>query len=54
MCNGVVANRCYFVSHTSRRLIEALERERVTPVLVDTSEFERSGGSVFCLKTFLD
>jgi hypothetical protein len=25
----------------------------LTPVIVETSEFEKAGGSCFCLKTFL-
>ena len=28
--------------------------ENLTPVLVETSEFEKSGGSVFCMKAFLE
>ena len=31
-----------------------LAGEGLTSVLVDTSEFEKSGGSAFCMKTFLD
>jgi N-dimethylarginine dimethylaminohydrolase len=33
---------------------EALAREGLEPVLLDTSEFLKSGGSVCCLKLFFD
>jgi len=54
MCNGIVANACYITPHTNPNLDAILAREGLTSVLVDTSEFEKSGGSAFCMKTFLD
>jgi hypothetical protein len=30
-----------------------LQQESLTPVVVDTSEFEKAGGSCFCMKAFL-
>ena len=30
-----------------------LHQEGLTPVIVETSEFEKAGGSCFCMKTFL-
>jgi N-dimethylarginine dimethylaminohydrolase len=54
MGNGIVANGRYITSHLSENLGRILAKENLTPVLVDTSEFEKSGGSVFCMKAFLD
>jgi hypothetical protein len=34
-------------------LERALHREKLTPVVVSTSEFEKSGGSVCCIKLFI-
>ncbi len=53
MCNGVVANGYYIAPHLSKDLAHALEREGLTPVVVDLSEFEKSGGGPFCMKNFL-
>ena len=30
-----------------------LRQEGLAPVIVDTSEFEKAGGSLFCMKAFL-
>jgi len=54
VCNGVSANRRFLTPHLPRSVAEALDREGLEPVLVDTSEFEKSGGSVACLKLFLE
>jgi N-dimethylarginine dimethylaminohydrolase len=35
------------------QLEASLHQEGLTPVIVDTTEFEKSGGSCFCMKTFL-
>ncbi len=53
LCNGVVANGYYIVPHLSKDLAHVLEQERLTPVVVDLSEFEKSGGGPFCMKNFL-
>jgi N-dimethylarginine dimethylaminohydrolase len=52
-CNGVVANGKYIAPHLSPGVREILEREGLEPLEVNTSEFEKSGGSCFCLKTFI-
>jgi len=54
LANGAVANGRYIVSRLTANLERILGQEGLMPVRVDTSEFEKSGGSVFCLKTFLD
>jgi N-dimethylarginine dimethylaminohydrolase len=54
MLNGVVANGKFITSRTTLRLDEILQQEGLAPVVVATSEFEKSGGSVFCMKTFLE
>lgn len=53
MGNGIVANGRYITPHLTQNLTQALAKEGLTPVLVDTSEFEKSGGSAFCMKAFL-
>lgn len=52
--NGIAVNGRFVTPRVSPNLLQILEREGLTPVLVETSEFEKSGGSVFCMKTFLD
>jgi hypothetical protein len=54
MGNGIVANRRFITPRLSRNLEQILAQEDLTPGLVDTSEFEKSGGSAFCMKAFLD
>jgi N-dimethylarginine dimethylaminohydrolase len=53
MGNGIVANGRYITPHLTPSLKAILAREGLTPVIVDTSEFEKSGGSCFCMKTFI-
>lgn len=53
MGNGVVVNGCYITTRTSPQLRAILQQEGLTPVSVDTSEFEKAGGSCFCMKMFL-
>jgi N-dimethylarginine dimethylaminohydrolase len=53
MGNGIVVNGSYVTSHMTPQLEAMLQQEGLTPVIVDTSEFEKSGGSCFCMKTFL-
>jgi N-dimethylarginine dimethylaminohydrolase len=52
--NGIVANGRYLTPRATPNLARILAEEGLTPVIVDTSEFEKSGGSVFCMKTFID
>lgn len=53
VCNGVAAGNYYISARVSASLEEALDNEKLTPMVVDTSEFEKSGGSVCCLKLFI-
>jgi N-dimethylarginine dimethylaminohydrolase len=53
MGNGIVANGRYLTPHLTPNLERILAHEKLTPVKVDTSEFEKSGGSLFCMKAFL-
>ncbi len=53
MGNGIVVNDRYITPHLTPPVEEILRQEGLTPVLVETSEFEKAGGSCFCLKTFL-
>ncbi len=54
VCNGVSANGRFLLPHLPASVAKALDCEGLQPVLVDTSEFEKSGGSVCCLKLFLE
>lgn len=53
VCNGAVANGHFIVGHVPPPLGEILADEGLAPVRVDVSEFEKAGGSVFCMKAFL-
>jgi N-dimethylarginine dimethylaminohydrolase len=53
MGNGIVVNGRYVSSHVTPQLESILRQEGLTPLLVDTSEFEKAGGSCFCMKAFL-
>ena len=53
MGNGIVVNGKYVTPYVSPQLKVLLQKEGLTPVIVDTSEFEKAGGSCFCMKTFL-
>jgi N-dimethylarginine dimethylaminohydrolase len=52
--NGIVANGHFLVGRVTDNLERILERENLQAVVVDTSEFEKSGGSCFCMKCFLE
>ncbi len=54
VCNGVSANGSFITPELTPGLQAALEKEGLKPVRVPTSEFEKSGGSVCCLKLFLE
>ena len=53
MGNGIVVNGSYITPYVTPQLEKTLRDEGLTPVVVDTSEFEKAGGSCFCMKTFL-
>ncbi len=53
MGNGIVVNGRYITPYVTPQLEAMLHQEGLTPVIVDTSEFEKAGGSCFCMKTFL-
>jgi N-dimethylarginine dimethylaminohydrolase len=53
-CNGIAVNGYFVVAHPSDAVVKAVRSEGLVPLVVDTSEFEKAGGSVFCMKTFLD
>jgi arginine dihydrolase len=53
MGNGIVANGRYLTPHITPHLETILRQEGLSPVVLDTSEFEKSGGSLFCMKAFL-
>jgi len=53
MGNGIVANGRYLTPRMTPHLKDILRQENLEPILVDTSEFEKSGGSLFCMKAFL-
>jgi len=53
MGNGIVINGSYITPYITPQLEAILHQEGLTPAIVDTSEFEKAGGSCFCMKTFL-
>jgi N-dimethylarginine dimethylaminohydrolase len=52
--NGIVAGGHYLTPRMTTNLQAILDQEKLKPVIVDTSEFEKSGGSCFCMKNFLE
>jgi arginine dihydrolase len=53
MANGIVANGSYITAAVTPELEAILAQEKLKPVIVETSEFEKAGGSCFCMKMFL-
>jgi arginine dihydrolase len=53
MGNGIVINGRYLTPYSTPHLESILRQEGLDPIVVDTSEFEKSGGSLFCMKAFL-
>jgi len=49
MGNGIVANGRFIAPRLTENLSRILAKEGLTPVVVETTEFEKSGGSVFCM-----
>lgn len=54
VCNGVSANGKFLTPAITHCVREAIAREGLEPVVLDTSEFLKSGGSICCLKLFFD
>jgi N-dimethylarginine dimethylaminohydrolase len=52
--NGVVINGHFITPRITENLKNILAEESLQPVVVETTEFEKSGGSCFCMKTFVD
>jgi len=53
MGNGIVVKGSYITPYITPQLSAILHQEGLSPVVVSTSEFEKAGGSCFCMKTFL-
>jgi N-dimethylarginine dimethylaminohydrolase len=53
MGNGIVANGRYLTPHITPHLEFIFREEGLAPVIVESSEFEKSGGSLFRMKAFL-
>ena len=53
MGNGIVANGRYLTPYVTPHLEAILGEEGLVPIIINTSEFEKSGGSLFCMKAFL-
>jgi N-dimethylarginine dimethylaminohydrolase len=51
--NGIVVNGRYITPHVTSQLESTLHREGLIPTPVETSEFEKSGGSCACMTTLL-
>jgi N-dimethylarginine dimethylaminohydrolase len=54
VCNGVAVNGRFIVSHLPEDVARLVRNEGLTPVVVEVSEFEKAGGSIFCLKALID
>lgn len=52
-CNGVRAGKSFITPALPPTLASILKQEGLAPMVVSTSEFEKSGGSVCCLKLFV-
>jgi N-dimethylarginine dimethylaminohydrolase len=54
MGNGIAVNGRFITPRLTDHLRGILAQEELTPMVVETSEFEKSGGSVFCMKAFIE
>ena len=54
IANGIVANGHFLTARVTGNLERILAQEKLKPLVVDTSEYEKSGGSCFCMKNFID
>ena len=50
--NGIVLNGRYICPRITPQLETILQNESLAPEIVETSEFEKAGGSCFCMKAF--
>jgi N-dimethylarginine dimethylaminohydrolase len=53
MGNGIVVGGSYITPYVTPQMETILHHEGLNPVIVDTSEFEKAGGSCFCMKIVL-
>lgn len=53
MGNGIVINGNYITPYVTPQLEAILHSEGLKPLVAETSEFEKAGGSCSCMKTFL-
>lgn len=53
MGNGIVINGSYIASHMSPQLEKIVRDEGLNPIVIETSEFEKAGGSCFCMVSLL-
>jgi N-dimethylarginine dimethylaminohydrolase len=51
--NGIVVNGSYLTPYSTPHLQEMVRQEGLKVVVLNTSEFEKSGGSLYCMKAFL-
>jgi N-dimethylarginine dimethylaminohydrolase len=54
IANGIVANGHFLTPRVTGNLEKILAQEKLKPLVVETSEYEKSGGSCFCMKNFID
>jgi len=52
MGNGIVVNGSYIAPSVTPQLEAILRQEGLSPIIVETTEFEKAGGSCFCMTTF--
>ncbi len=53
VCNGISVNGYYITPRLTRRLEQILGSEGIEPIVVELSEFQKSGGSAAALKMLL-
>jgi N-dimethylarginine dimethylaminohydrolase len=53
MGNGIAVNGRYLTPYLTPHLDDIVRAENLEPIILGTSEFEKSGGSLFCMKAFL-
>ncbi|HLG20674.1 MAG TPA: arginine deiminase-related protein [Bdellovibrionota bacterium] len=49
-CNGFVLGKNVLIQKGNKKTCQALRKRNYVPVEIDTSEYIKSGGSVFCMK----
>lgn len=53
-CNGIVTRNRLIAPYVPERLTWVLDKEKLEITTVDLSQFEKSGGSAFCMKLFIE